>query len=84
MSGAGEGKYPINGVKVYLHEKGKSNARVTHIDIESDELAKIIKDGEATYTAGKPGGIFIGLKKDMIGRAENLLHKKKGLKDNRG
>jgi len=77
MSGAGEGKYPIKGVKVYLHEKGKSNARITHIDIESEEIAKIIKDGEATYTAGKPGGIFIGLKKDMIGRAETLIKRKR-------
>jgi len=83
MSGAAEGKYPIKNVKVYLHEKGKSNARITHIDIESDEIAKIIRDGEATYTAGKPGGIFIGLKKEMIGRAENLIAKKKGLKDNK-
>lgn len=77
MSGAGEGKYPIKNVKVYLHEKGKSNARITHIDIESEELAKIIKEGEATYTAGKPGGIFIGLKKEMLTRAENLIARKK-------
>ncbi len=77
MSGAGAGKYRIKNVKVYLHEKGKSNARITHIDIESDVIARIIKDGEATYTAGKPGGIFIGLKKDMITRAENLIRKRK-------
>jgi hypothetical protein len=83
MSGAGEGKYPLKNIKVYLHEKGKSNARVTHIDIESEELAKIIKEGEATYTAGKPGGIFIGLKKDMLARADNIINKKKGLKDNK-
>lgn len=77
MSGAGEGKHPIKGVKVYLHEKGKSNARITHIDIESEELARIIKKGEATYTAGKPGGIFIGLKKEMLKRAENLIKRKR-------
>ncbi len=77
MSGPGEGKHPMKGVKVYLHEKGKSNARITHIDIESDELAKIIKEGEATYVAGKQGGVFIGLKKDMITRAERLIGKRK-------
>lgn len=75
MSGAGEGKHVIKDVKVYLHEKGKSNARVTHIDIESDELEGIIKDGEATYAAGKPGGIFIGLKKEMLKRAEKVIAK---------
>ena len=77
MSGPGEGKHEIKDVKVYIHEKGKSNARITHIDIESDELNKIIKDKEATYAAGKPGGCFIGLKKEMIKRAEKLIKTKK-------
>ena len=76
MSGPGEGKYKIKNVNVYVHEKGKSNARITHIDIESDELNKIIKDKEATYCAGKPGGCFIGLKKEMIKRAEKLIKNK--------
>ena len=73
MSGQGEGKTPVKGVKVYIHEKGKSMATVTHIDIESDILAKIIKPGESTYVGGKKGGIFIGLKKDMIKRAEKFF-----------
>ncbi|MEM4641499.1 MAG: hypothetical protein QXW65_03240 [Candidatus Pacearchaeota archaeon] len=77
MSGPGEGKYLLKKVKVYLHEKGKSNARITHIDIESDEIAEIIKEGEATYCAGKQGGCFIGLKKEMLERAEKLIEKKK-------
>ena len=76
MSGAGEGKYLLKNVKVYIHERGKSNASVTHIDIESSEIGKIIKKGEATYCAGKPGGCFIGLKKPMIKRAEKLIKKK--------
>lgn len=75
MSGAGEGKHLIKNVKVYLHEKGKSNARITHIDIESEEIAKIIKDKEATYAAGKQGGVFIGLKKEMLKRAEDIIAK---------
>lgn len=77
MTGPGYGKHRIKNVKVYIHEKGKSNARITHIDIESEQLAKIIKNKEATYCAGKPGGVFIGLKKEMIKRAERLIKKKK-------
>ena len=77
MSGAGEGKIKLGKADVYLHVKGKSNARITHVDIELDELNKIIKDREATYCAGKPGGVFLGLKKEMIERAENIIRKKK-------
>ena len=75
MSGEGEGKIKLGKADVYVHEKGKSNARVTHIDIELDELNEIIKDKEATYVAGKPGGVFIGLKKEMIKRAERQAEK---------
>lgn len=73
MSGPGEGKIKLGKADVYLHLKGKSNARVTHIDIELDELNKIIKPGEASYVQGKEGGVFIGLKKDMIEKAEKLV-----------
>lgn len=76
MSGPAEGKIEIKDVKAYIHVKGKSRARITHVDIESDIISKIIKDKEATYCAGKPGGCFIGLKKEMIKRAENLIKKK--------
>lgn len=72
MSGPGEGKIKLKNVDVYVHLKGKSGARITHIDIESPEISKIIKTKEATYCAGKPGGCFIGLKKDMIKRAEKI------------
>ncbi|MAG08019.1 hypothetical protein CMO89_00960 [Candidatus Woesearchaeota archaeon] len=73
MSGPGEGKIELKKAKVYIHVKGKSNARITHVDIEHPLINKIIKDKEATYCAGKPSGCFIGLKKEMIKRAENLL-----------
>lgn len=73
MSGPGDGKKLIKGVKVYVHQKGKSGATVTHIDIESDVLNEIIKPGESTYVGGKEGGVFIGLKKEQIKRAEKLL-----------
>lgn len=76
MAGPAEGKHPIK-CKVYIHEKGKANARITHIDIESPEIEKIIKPGEATYCAGKEGGCFIGLKKEMLGRAKKFIEKKK-------
>ncbi len=75
MTGKGEGKHKIK-CDVYLHEKGKSRARITHIDIESPVIGKIIGK-EATYCAGKPGGCFIGLKKEMLKRAENFLKNKK-------
>jgi hypothetical protein len=77
MSGPGEGKHLLKGAKVYIHEKGKSMASVTHIDIEHPDIGKIIKPKEATYAAGKAGGCFIGLKKEMIKKAEILIKKKK-------
>jgi hypothetical protein len=73
MSGPGEGKKFLGKANVYLHEKGKSMARATHIDIELEKLNKIIKSKEATYCAGKEGGVFIGLKKEMLKRAEKML-----------
>lgn len=73
MSGPGEGKKKMVGV-IYLHEKGKSNARITHIDIEG-EIGEIIRPGEISFVKGKPGGIFIALKKEMIKRAEKLAGK---------
>ena len=75
MTGPGEGKIKLGKADVYIHLKGKSLARVTHIDIELDKLNKIIKPGEASYVQGKKGGVFIGLKKEMIPRAEKLANK---------
>ncbi len=77
MSGPAKSKIPIRGVKVYIHKKDPATrSRIIHIDIESSELNKIIKNGEATYCAGKRGGIFIGLKKKMIKRAERYSKRK--------
>jgi len=77
MSGPGPGKKMLGKANVYLHEKGKSGASVTHIDIELDELNKILKPGESTYVGAKEGGVFLGLKKEMISRAEKVLKKEK-------
>lgn len=76
MSGPGEGKIKLGKADVYVHLKGKSGASVTHVDIELDELNDIIKPGENTYLGAKEGGVFIGLKKEMIKRAEELAGKK--------
>lgn len=74
MTGPAASKKRIKNVKVYLHEKDvATGSRIMHIDIESPELNKIIKPKEATYCAGKAGGVFIGLKKEMLKRAENWL-----------
>ncbi|MBI2452224.1 hypothetical protein HYV50_04070 [Candidatus Pacearchaeota archaeon] len=76
MSGPGEGKIKLGKADVYIHLKGKSRATITHIDIELPELNEIIKPGENTYVGSKEGGIFLGLKKQMIERAEKLAKKK--------
>ncbi len=76
MSGPGEGKIKLGKADVYIHLKGKSNAQITHIDIELDALNEIIKSGESTYVGGKKGGVFLGLKKEMIKRAESKVGKK--------
>ena len=75
MSGSGEGKIKLGKADVYIHLKGKSNAQITHIDIELEELNDIIRPGENTYVGGKHGGVFLGLKKDMIKRAEDKAKK---------
>ena len=76
MTGPGPGKKKLGKADVYIHEKGKLGASVTHIDIELPALNKIIKPGESTYCGSKKGGVFIGLKKEMIKKAEKLLKKK--------
>ena len=75
MTGPGEGKKKLGKADVYIHEKGRSGATVTHIDIELDKLNDIIKPGENTFLGAKKGGVFIGLKKEMIRRAERKLRK---------
>lgn len=76
MSGAGKGKIHLGKADVYIHLKGESGATVTHVDVELDELNEILKPGESSYVGAKDGGIFIGLKKEMINRAEKKAIKK--------
>lgn len=72
MSGPAKGKHSIK-VKAYIHEKGEAGARITHIDLEGDDISDVIKPDEITFIKGKPGGCFIALKKDMINRAEKKI-----------
>ena len=73
MTGTAESKILIK-AKVYIHKKDKSTkSKIIHIDIESPLINRIIKPGESSYVAGKKGGVFIGLKKDMLRRAEKLV-----------
>lgn len=76
MSGKAEGKIYLGKADVYIHLKGKSGARITHIDLELDKLNDIIKPKENSYVGGKEGGVFLGLKKDMIERAEKIAKKR--------
>lgn len=77
MSGPGEGKIKIGKADVYVHLKGKSEARITHIDVELPELNEFIKPGENSYVGGKEGRVFIGLKKKMIERIEKKAKRDK-------
>ncbi len=132
MTGPGEGKLKLEAKvylddekltapEVYIHLKGYSRARVTHLDIESTELDNLIKGkgeylkiagvgegilinmpkqarieeikvtepnlceilsgGEEIYTwvGSKPGGLFIGFKKEQIKKLEFLAEKKFGM-----
>ena len=77
MSGPAKSKIPIS-VKAYIHLKDEATrSKIMHIDIESPELNEIIKPGEATYCAGKEGGVFIGLKGEMLKRAGSMAKVKK-------
>jgi hypothetical protein len=79
MTGPGEGKLPLENAKVfidnkeikadvYIHVKGFSLARVTHLDIESEELNKILKPKEGGFFSihGVDGGIEIKFEKNRV------------------
>lgn len=77
MTGANPAKVELEGAKVYVHRKdATSRANVTHIDVEHPALNEIIEPDENTYVGGKRGGLFIGLKAEMIERAETFLQER--------
>ncbi|MEF8806672.1 hypothetical protein [Natronomonas sp.] len=79
MTGPHESKHELEGATVYVHEKDEaSGASSTHIDVEHPDLNEIIESGENTFVGGKDGGVFIGLKDEMLERAEVYLEERTG------
>lgn len=77
MAGDHKSKKLLENAKVYIHNKDKeTGSNNIHIDIEHEELNEIIEPGENTFVGGKKGGIFVGLKDQMIDRAEKWLEKR--------
>lgn len=73
MTGPAESKIEID-AKVYIHKRDPATrSKIPHIDIESPVLNEIIKPNEATFVSGKEGGVFIGLKREMLARLERVL-----------
>lgn len=77
MSGNHPSKTELEGAKVYIHDKDESSGSANiHIDVEHEELNEIIEPGENTFVGGKKGGVFIGLKDEMLDRAREFLKNK--------
>jgi hypothetical protein len=75
MSGPAKSKIEIP-AKVYIHKRDpQTRSKIPHIDIESPILNEIIKPKEVTFVGGKEGGVFIGLKQEMLKRLERVLEK---------
>lgn len=75
MTGPAKSKIKIK-ADVYIHKKDEATgSKIIHIDVESPVLNEIIKPSENSYVGGKQGGIFIGLKKEMLNHAEKLIKK---------
>lgn len=71
MAGPHPAKVELEDARVYIHVKDEaSGANVTHIDVEHPDLNDIIESDENSFVGGKDGGVFIGLKDEMIERAE--------------
>ncbi|MEW6069712.1 MAG: hypothetical protein AB1485_03765 [Candidatus Thermoplasmatota archaeon] len=76
MTGPAKSKIELKNAKVYIHLPDKATrSKILHIDIEHPVINEIIKPNEATYASGKVGGAFIGLKKEMIERANRFLER---------
>lgn len=75
MTGPAESKIEIP-ARVYIHKRDPTTrSKIPHIDIESPLLNEIIRPDEATFASGKPGGVFIGLKREMLARLDRLLER---------
>jgi len=75
MTGPAESKIEIE-AKVYIHKKDPATrSKIPHIDIEAPILNEIIKPNETTFVSGKAGGVFIGLRREMLERLERVLER---------
>jgi hypothetical protein len=78
MTGPAESKIEIE-ARVYIHKRDPlTRSKIPHIDIESPILNEIIRPNEATFVSGKEGGVFIGLKRQMLERLEGVLRRLEG------
>lgn len=74
MSGPHPSKIELEDAKVYIHKKDEaSGSQNIHIDVEHPDLNKVIEPGENSFVGGKNGGVFIGLKNEMIKRAKEFV-----------
>lgn len=74
MAGPHPSKIELEDAKVYIHKKDESSgSQNIHIDVEHPDLNEIIEPGDNTFVGGKKGGVFIGLKSEMIERAEEFV-----------
>ena len=74
MSGNHPSKIELEDAKVYVHKKDESSgSQNIHVDVEHPELNQIIEPGENSFVGGKDGGVFIGLKDEMIERARSWV-----------
>lgn len=74
MAGAHPSKIELEDAKVYIHKKDSdSGSQNIHIDVEHEDLNEIVEPGENTFVGGKNGGVFIGLKNEMISRAKKYV-----------
>jgi len=77
MAGDHHSKIELEDAKVYVHKKDEeSGSQNIHIDVEHEDLNEIIEPGENTFVGGKNGGVFIGLKDQMIEKAEKFVKEK--------
>jgi len=75
MTGPAESKIEVE-ARVYIHKRDPlTRSKISHIDIEAPVLNEIIKSHETTFVSGKAGGVFIGLKREMLARLERVLEK---------
>ena len=87
MTGPGEGKIPLKArllvgscelsCDVYLHVKGYSRARVTHVDVECNELNEAVPPGAHAYATAytKSGELRVRFREPLkaFGYARELV-----------